>query len=203
MHREQGAYRREANAHQHHAAARLFCTLKIILPTCKMTVLLDDTEFVLLITTLFANARITCSHYQRSITKPHITLHRIDGELHRLNHKQESDQEWQMKQRQWSRIEPKLPSEFDFADGIDQLFTAAAGGDGYGEGETVQGFTSGVDRSISSPQRRKDKRMAENDPMRYCADRCVSTGNCDVFEDMFEMSEYNFSVLRFSVVVCH
>jgi hypothetical protein len=24
-----------------------------------------------------------------------------------------------------------------------------------------------------------------------------------VFEDMFEMSEYNFSVLRFSVVVCH
>lgn len=26
-----------------------------------------------------------------------------------------------------------------------------------------------------------------DDPMRYCADRCVSTGNCDVFEDMFNM----------------
>eukprot|EP00970_Alexandrium_tamarense_P013998 scaffold3799_cov109-Alexandrium_tamarense.AAC.1 len=153
------------------------------------------------------STRSQCPSTQRGSTtvlylEDHIA-NMIDGELHRLNHKQESDQEWQMKQRQWSRIEPKLPSEFDFADGIDQLFTAAAGGDGYGERETVQGFTSGVDRSISSPQRRKDKRMAENDPMRYCADRCVSTGNCDVFEDMFEMSEYNFSVLRFSVVVCH
>ena len=30
--------------------------------------------------------------------------------------------------------------------------------------------------------------MAFNDPMRYCADRCVSTGNCDVFEDVYDMS---------------
>ncbi|KAL7537367.1 hypothetical protein ACHAWF_005738 [Thalassiosira exigua] len=29
--------------------------------------------------------------------------------------------------------------------------------------------------------------MAADDPARYCADRCVTTGNCDVFEDMFEM----------------
>ena len=50
----------------------------------------------------------------------------------------------------------------------------------------VPGFTTGVDRSISSsPLRRKDEKLANDDPMRYCADRCVSTGNCDVFEDMF------------------
>lgn len=36
-------------------------------------------------------------------------------------------------------------------------------------------------------QMRKDKRMARDDPMRYCADRCVATGFCEVFEDMFEM----------------
>jgi len=37
-------------------------------------------------------------------------------------------------------------------------------------------------------QIRKDKRMARDDPARYCADRCVSTGNCQVWEDMFEMA---------------
>eukprot|EP01083_Nonionella_stella_P100559 283760_1 len=37
-------------------------------------------------------------------------------------------------------------------------------------------------------QMRKDKRMARTDPARYCADRCVATGNCEVWEDMFEMA---------------
>lgn len=36
--------------------------------------------------------------------------------------------------------------------------------------------------------KRKDQRMAKDDPQRYCADRCVSTGNCDVFEDLYQMS---------------
>lgn len=60
----------------------------------------------------------------------------------------------------------------------------------YVEPATVQGFTAGVDRSISGPRRRKDEKMVEDDPMRYCADRCVSTGNCDVFEDMFDMVSF-------------
>ena len=34
---------------------------------------------------------------------------------------------------------------------------------------------------------RRDKRMAKRNPEKYCADRCVATGHCDVFEDMFEM----------------
>jgi len=37
-------------------------------------------------------------------------------------------------------------------------------------------------------QMRKDRRMARDDPSRYCADRCVSTGNCQVWEDMFDMA---------------
>ena len=36
--------------------------------------------------------------------------------------------------------------------------------------------------------RRKDIKMAADDPQRYCADRCVSTGNCDVFEDLYSLS---------------
>mmetsp|Transcript_39450 Transcript_39450/g.118447 ORF Transcript_39450/g.118447 Transcript_39450/m.118447 type:complete len:115 (+) Transcript_39450:802-1146(+) len=37
-------------------------------------------------------------------------------------------------------------------------------------------------------QKAKDKRLAKNDPQRYCADRCVATGNCDVYEDIYKMS---------------
>lgn len=37
-------------------------------------------------------------------------------------------------------------------------------------------------------QHRIDVKMATNDPVRYCADRCVATGNCDVFEDFFHLS---------------
>ncbi|KAL7529416.1 hypothetical protein ACHAXR_002955, partial [Thalassiosira sp. AJA248-18] len=102
----------------------------------------------------------------------------IDGEITRLNHKDEAEADWIMKQQQWSRMEPKLPANFDFEE---ELLTPPT------TPGPVLGFTSGVDRSKNSPRRRKDERMAENDPMRYCADRCVATGNCDVFEDMFEM----------------
>lgn len=34
----------------------------------------------------------------------------------------------------------------------------------------------------------KDKRLAEKSPENYCADRCLATGNCDVYEDMFKMT---------------
>jgi hypothetical protein len=34
----------------------------------------------------------------------------------------------------------------------------------------------------------KDKKLAKEDPQRYCADRCVATGNCDVYEDIFDLS---------------
>ena len=42
--------------------------------------------------------------------------------------------------------------------------------------------------AINKIQLRKDKRMAREDPARYCADRCVATGNCQVWEDTFAMS---------------
>jgi hypothetical protein len=34
----------------------------------------------------------------------------------------------------------------------------------------------------------RDVNLAEKSPERYCADRCVATGNCDVFEDMYHLS---------------
>lgn len=31
-------------------------------------------------------------------------------------------------------------------------------------------------------QQRRDKKLARERPEKYCANRCVATGNCDVFE---------------------
>jgi len=45
-----------------------------------------------------------------------------------------------------------------------------------------------LDDGSNEIQLRKDKRLAETNPQAYCADRCVSTGECEIFEDMFEMS---------------
>ena len=96
--------------------------------------------------------------------------------MHRLNHKHLTEAEFLLKQQKWNQMEPTLPANYDFEE--EHI--------GYTPGGSVAGFTSGVDRSASnastSPRRRKDEKMAEDDPMRYCADRCVSTGNCDVFE---------------------
>jgi len=39
-------------------------------------------------------------------------------------------------------------------------------------------------RAIST----RDRKMAAEDPMRYCADRCLSTGYCDVFEEFYDLS---------------
>ncbi|KAL7442289.1 hypothetical protein ACHAXM_009196 [Skeletonema potamos] len=101
----------------------------------------------------------------------------IDDEMRRLYQKHEAESQWNAKQRAWKAESNVLPENYDFEAEFEFV-----------EPATVQGFTSGVDRSISSPRRRKDEKMMENDPMRYCADRCVSTGNCDVLEDMFNFS---------------
>ena len=41
---------------------------------------------------------------------------------------------------------------------------------------------------ILNRQLEKDKRLARKDPSAYCADRCIATGNCDVLEDVFQLS---------------
>lgn len=63
--------------------------------------------------------------------------------------------------------DPAIPQGFDFNSGADLQPNADA---------------------AKKIQMRKDKRMARDDPARYCADRCVATGNCEVWEDMFEMA---------------
>ena len=49
-------------------------------------------------------------------------------------------------------------------------------------------FNEDFETSTNFIVKRKDQKMAFDDPQRYCADRCISTGNCDVFEDLYKMS---------------
>ena len=36
-------------------------------------------------------------------------------------------------------------------------------------------------------EHKRDERMAFLKPEKYCADRCLATGNCDILEDFYEM----------------
>jgi len=79
----------------------------------------------------------------------------IDQELYRQHHKKEFENEWMDKNR-------------------GAIFRQLNDKDNLMEEEPEQDFR----------QKAKDRKMAKDDPARYCADRCVTTGNCDVYEDL-------------------
>lgn len=79
----------------------------------------------------------------------------IDKELYRQSHKKEFENEWMEKNR--AAVFHRMESDF---------------------GPLLDPDASDF------RMHQKDKKMAEEDPERYCADRCVATGNCDIFEDL-------------------
>lgn len=79
----------------------------------------------------------------------------IDGELKRQSHKEEYETEWMEKNR--AAVVSRMESDFVPVMDIDV--------------EDIR-------------QRRRDENMARKSPEKYCADRCLSTGNCDVYEDL-------------------
>mmetsp|Transcript_9213 Transcript_9213/g.10741 ORF Transcript_9213/g.10741 Transcript_9213/m.10741 type:complete len:165 (-) Transcript_9213:272-766(-) len=114
----------------------------------------------------FANGVASFSiHHQirsRLSTKLYLEDHiaeMIDTELHRLYHKEAFEQQ---RQEKTSRvIEPVTPLEYEFTS--DEL-------------------------NDNMVETRRDQILADKNPQKYCAERCVSTGHCDVFEDLFDFS---------------
>ena len=88
--------------------------------------------------------------------------YRIDAELNRLQHKQDIEEQLKAKLEKTKQELQILPENYEYN----------------------EDFEDSSDLII----KRKDKKMAKDDPQRYCADRCVSTGHCDVFEDLYSMS---------------
>jgi hypothetical protein len=84
----------------------------------------------------------------------------IDQELHRQAHKKDYEEAWMEKNRNavFSRIKTDFVNLDQESDETDFRL------------------------------HQRDMRLAFKDPEKYCADRCIATGNCDVFEDFYEMS---------------
>jgi len=57
--------------------------------------------------------------------------------------------------------------------------------------EVLTGVSDYMSNDGDVPNQRqmfRDKRLAKEDPQRYCIDRCLSTGSCEVYEDFFDLS---------------
>ena len=87
---------------------------------------------------------------------------RIDNELNRLQNLKKQKEEITTKIQQLNKDMAILPTNYEYN----------------------EDFETSTDKII----KHKDVKLALNDPQRYCADRCVTTGYCDVFEDMYHMS---------------
>ena len=88
----------------------------------------------------------------------------IDHELYRQQHKEDYEKEWMQKNR---------------AAILHQLLRTT---------EAEETSTTSDDMFRDLRQYHKDVKMAQDDPRRYCIDRCLSTGNCDVYQDFFEFT---------------
>jgi hypothetical protein len=84
----------------------------------------------------------------------------IDQELYRERHKQEYEREWMEKNRQAVAVKTDIDESSNYLQ-LDE------------------------DDLSNLRQRKKDEMLAKNDPQRYCADRCIATGNCEIFEDLY------------------
>lgn len=79
----------------------------------------------------------------------------IDHELYRENHEKDFENEWMEKNR--GAVFHHMESDFGPVDDIDQT---------------------------DFRMHHKDEKLAFENPERYCADRCIATGNCDIYEDL-------------------
>ena len=91
----------------------------------------------------------------------------IDRELYRQAHKKEFEKEWMDKNRGAVLHSLGNSGAYDDHENMAMSFD-----------EKLEEFR----------QHQKDLKMASDDPERYCADRCVATGNCDIFEDFYHLS---------------
>lgn len=99
----------------------------------------------------------------------------IDGEIYRQDHHKEYEAAWMEKNK--GAVLSRLSDERSTTAG---LYPSQMVGDG--------------DREAFAEHKR-DERMAFLKPEKYCADRCLATGNCDIFEDFYEMGPQD--VLKF------
>jgi len=108
-------------------------------------------------------------------TKTDWVAEMIDGELYRQDHHKEYEAAWMEKNK--GAVVSRLSDERSTTTG---LYPSQMVGD---------------DDRESFVEHRRDERMAFLKPEKYCADRCIATGNCDILEDFYELGPQD--VLKF------
>jgi hypothetical protein len=132
------------------------------------------------VTTVYAFVPVAVArkHHYSSSTKIFLedwVADMIDGEIYRQDHHKEYEAAWMEKNK--GAVLSRLSDERSTTAG---LYPSQMVGDG--------------DREAFAEHKR-DERMAFLKPEKYCADRCLATGNCDIFEDFYEMGPQD--VLKF------
>jgi len=90
----------------------------------------------------------------------------IDGELYRQDHHKEYEAAWMKKNK------GAVLSRLGGVDTTNAVYPSQMLGK-----EDLEAFAA----------HHRDERMAFLKPEKYCADRCIATGNCDIMEDFYEL----------------
>jgi len=123
-------------------------------------------------TTTFAFVIPTTHHTRNTATTLFIDKRiadMIDQEYYREQHKKEFEKEWMQENKKILTYHMTKTVE-----------------------ESVVGFSQYIngDDEDNFRSRAKDRIMAQQNPQMYCLDRCLATGNCDIFEELFQFSPY-------------
>lgn len=136
---------------------------------------LTTTMMMMMTSSLTTMAFVPVPHKKSSSTSSTTILYledrianMIDNELYRQQHQKEFEQEWMEKNR--------------------GAVLHSLNKDSSSSSTSMPSSMLDDDAMLTQRQLRKDKYMADTDPQRYCADRCVATGNCEVYEDIFQFS---------------
>merc|ERR1712150_390060 len=87
----------------------------------------------------------------------------IDNEMVRLVTLNEEKENLMKKNKNY--VKTDLPNDYDFQFENDMMIN---------DEDTIE--------------RLRDQRLVQRNPMKYCQDRCVGSGYCEVFEDMFDFT---------------
>lgn len=108
---------------------------------------------------LLANTKISSSSSTRIFLEDWVA-DLIDDEVYRQSHKQDFEREWMEKNRQVM---------------LHHMHSSTT--------HTTE-FIMLPEQEQDFRQHARDQKLATKDPQKYCADRCLATGNCDVYEDL-------------------
>ena len=95
----------------------------------------------------------------------------IDQEYYRQHHKEEYHERWMVQHQ--SQLKTTTTTE---------------------AADTYHNDNDDDDKMWNRRQFLRDEKLARTDPQQYCRDRCIATGYCDVYEDLYVLLRVLYNV---------